>query len=584
MRSLDQSTDFSTLTRRLRPERRSLSALSVVLVAAMTLPLLGPWLLGRFVDRAAEGASASTLATIAGVFLAVTLFADGLQLIVTWLSVRLAWRVGNRLRADLCGHALSLDLGWHGEHSAGQLIERVDGDVEALTTFSGTAVLNLAGNAVLLVGTLIVVTFIDWRAGLLIAVVTVVAALALARLRRAAVPARDHEREVQAQLYGDLEERLGGLEDLRANGAGRWALHRLHVNSSAWWRISRRAGWQGDGALVAADMIFAVGSAMVLGLGMWLYHGDVLTLGTVLALFRYSQLISEPLWHVAEQLSEMQKAVAGTRRAARLLATEPAIADGSGDDLPKGPLSFELDDVTFAYGTDRPVIEHISLHIPAGTSVGLVGRTGSGKTTIGRLVARLWDTERGTVRVGDVDVRDTRQHDLRRRVAVVTQEVEILRATVRENLTMFGAIAADDDALLAALERVGLGPWFSSLTNGLDTQLDGSAELSGGEAQLLAFARILLGDPGLVVLDEASSRLDPATEARLGESIAEVLAGRTALIVAHRLSTLERVDHIVMLERGRIVEQGRRDVLVADPESRFARLLASERAARQVPT
>ncbi|MDQ3738671.1 MAG: ABC transporter ATP-binding protein/permease [Actinomycetota bacterium] len=580
MESLDQPTDFSTLTRRLQPERGRLVALGSVLVAAMTLPLLGPWLMGRFVDLAADGEPASTLVLLAGAFLAVALVADGLQLLVTWLSVRLAWRVGNRLRADLCEHALGLDLGWHGEHSAGQLIERVDGDVDALTKFSSTAVLNLAGNAVLLLGTLVVVTAIDWRAGALIALVTAIAAAVLARLRKAAVPARDEEREIQGQLYGDIEERLGGLEDLRANGAGRWAVHRLHVNSYKWWHVARKAAWRGDGALVAADVIFAIGSALVLGLGLVLYRADTITLGTVLALFRYSQLVSEPLWEVAEQLSEMQKAVAGTRRAARLLATESAIRDGEGVPLPDGPLAFELDDVSFGYGTGRAVLDGVSITAPAGATVGVVGRTGSGKTTIGRLLARLWDPESGAVRVGGLDLRDTRQRDLRRRIAVVTQEVEIFRGTLRDNVTMFGTYEAPDGEVVESLRRVGLGRWFSTLPDGLDAHLDGPSELSAGEAQLLAFARVLLADPGLVVLDEASSRLDPASEARLAASTEELLGGRTAVVIAHRLSTLESVDLIVMLDGGRVVEQGMRAALVAEPESRYARLLASERRAR----
>ncbi len=561
----------------MRPERRGLTALGTLLVVAMTLPLAGPLLIGRFVDAAIDGATSSRLIAYAALYLVIALTADGLQLLVTWFSVRLAWRVGNRLRADLCRHALSLDLAWHGEHSAGQLIERVDGDVDALTRFSSTAVLHLLGNAVLFVGTLIVVSIIDWRVGVLIAVVAALAVLVLVRMRRWAVPYRDQEREVQGDLYGDVEERLGGLEDLRANGAGTWAVHRLHVNSSRWWHIARSAAARGDGAMCAADVVFAIGSALVLAVGVWLHRADAMTIGTVLALFRYSQLISEPLWQVAEQLSEMQKAAAGTRRAARLLATEPAIADGAGPSLPAGPLSVEFDGVAFGYGTGRPVVEGITLRLSPGTSLGVVGRTGSGKTTLGRLLLRMWDTETGDVRLGGVDVRDTTAGDLRRRVAVVTQEVEIFRATLRDNVTLFGAVDADDVAIHAVLDDVGLTGWVETLSDGLDTVLHGNDELSAGEAQLLAFARVLITDPGLVVLDEASSRLDPATEGRLGVAADRMLAGRTAVVVAHRLATLDRMDEIVVIDRGHIVEHGRRTDLLADPTSHYSQLLTAGR-------
>jgi ABC-type multidrug transport system fused ATPase/permease subunit len=567
--------DVRLLAAYLRPERRVIAALTALLVVAMVLPLAGPVLVGRFVDAALAGDDTAALLRLAGLFLAATLTGDALQLVVTWLSVRLAWRVGNSLRSDLCRHALSLDLDWHGSHSPGQLIERIDGDIDAVTRFSSTAVLQLVGNAILVVGVLVVSAAIDWRASILIGLTVAAAVAVMVRLRRIAVPYYDEEREVQAHLYGDVEERLGGLEDLRANGAGRWAEHRLQQHSADWWRTARRAAVRGDGAISVAGAVFGAGSVLVLALGVWANQQGTLSVGSVLTLLRFSQLVSDPLWKVAEQLAEAQKAVAGTRRAARLLATTSTLADGDGPALPDGPLEVELRGVTFGYGTAKAVLDEVDLLVPAGTTLGVVGRTGSGKTTVGRLVARLWDTEEGAVLVGGVDVRSLDQADLRRRIGVVTQEVELLRASLRDNLTMFGSVAADDAQLTAALHDVGLGPWLRSLPGGLDEHLDGEAELSAGEGQLLAFARVLLADPAVVILDEASSRLDPQTDARLAVATDQLLAGRTALVIAHRLATLDRVDHIAVLDHGRLVEHGPRGDLAADPTSRYHRLLAS---------
>lgn len=570
--------DVRLLAAYLRPERRVLGALTAVLVVAMVLPLAGPVLVGRFVDAALAGDDTAALVRLAGLFLATTLTGDALQLVVTWLSVRLAWRVGNNLRSDLCRHALSLDLDWHGGHSPGQLIERIDGDIDAVTRFSSTAVLQLVGNAILVVGVLVVSAVIDWRASILIGLTVAAAVAVMLRLRRLAVPFYDEEREVQAQLYGDVEERLGGLEDLRANGAGRWAEHRLQQHSAGWWRTARRAAARGDGAISLAGAVFGVGSVLVLALGVWANQQGTLSVGSVLTLLRFSQLVSDPLWKVAEQLAEAQKAIAGTRRAARLLATTSTLVDGPGDRLPAGALEVELRGVTFGYGTGHPVLDHVDLRVPAGTTLGVVGRTGSGKTTVGRLIARLWDTEEGAVLVGGADVRTLGQADLRRRIGVVTQEVELLRASLRDNLTLFGSVEATDADLRAALRDVGLGRWLDSLPAGLDEHLDGEAELSAGEGQLLAFARVLLADPAVVILDEASSRLDPATEAQLAAATDRLLAGRTALVIAHRLATLDRVDHVAVLEHGRLVEHGPRDLLAADDGSRFHELLASSRA------
>jgi ABC-type multidrug transport system fused ATPase/permease subunit len=556
-------------------------ALVALLVVTMVLPLAGPVLLGRFVDDALAGASLRALTVVAGAFLVVSVVAELLQLALIWASVHLAWRAGNRLRETLARHVLGLELGWHGRHTAGLLIERIDGDVEALTLFFSNVVVQVLGNAVLIAGVLVVSTFIDWRAGLVLGASSLLAGALMVRLRLAAVPAHDAEREVRARMYGDLEERLGGLEDLRANGAGRYAVHRLHGFAAQDWRTSRRASLLGDGAYAASATAFAMGSVATLGVAILLEQRGILTLGAVVALFRFSQMLRQPLERIAEQLKEFQRAMAGATRAARLLATEPALADGHLDAsaLPAGSLAVDLDHVTLAYETGRPALHEIDLHLAPGTHLGVVGHTGSGKTSLGRLLARFWDPTAGRVLVGGVDLADLRRPALRTRVAIVTQEVEVLRASVRDNLTLLGARTATDAELRDALVDVGLGDWLEGLAAGLDTVVEGAAALSAGEAQLLAFARACLADPGLVVLDEASSRLDPVTEARLATATHRLLAGRTAVIIAHRLATLAEVDEIAVLDHGRLLEHGGRDELATDPDSRYARLLAASAGA-----
>ena len=325
-----------------------------------------------------------------------------------------------------------------------------------------------------------------------------------------------------------------------------------------------------------------MGTVAVLALSVVLVRRGELSIGSLLALVRFSQLVADPLWTVAEQLAEAQKAVAGTRRAARLLGTEVTIVDGPDPLPPEGALAAELHEVTFGYGTGRPVLDGVDLVVPAGSTLGIVGRTGSGKTTVGRLLARLWDTEAGTVSVGGIDVRRVGLGALRTRVAVVTQEVEVFRASVRDNLTLFGAVEVADSAVVDALVDAGLDVWLASLPAGLDTALAGSGDLSAGEAQLLAFARVLLTDPGLVILDEASSRLDPASEERLSGATSRLLSGRTAIVIAHRLSTLDTVDAICVLDHGRVVEHGPRQQLADDPSSRYAALVSTSQRAELV--
>lgn len=560
-----------------RPERRRAVAVVSVLIVALVLRLAMPALLGWFVDSAINERPLSTLTSIAIAYVVIALIAEALQLLVTYHAVDLSWRAGNRLREQLAHHALRLEMGWHGRHSPGRLIERIDGDVEAMVTFFANVLVHVLGNVVLMFGMLTVAFLIDPLAGALLVVTSAIGTVVLIKLRSAAIPARELERESKAILYGDLEERLGGLEDLRANGAGRYAVHRLHHNSAQAWRATRRAALLGDGSYALAAVTFAIGTVATLALGFMLHNAGVITVGAVMALFRYSQMLREPLERIAEQLKEFQKAIAGARRAAHLLATEPSMPDGElGDDaLPPGALAIDFDQVSFTYlGASEPALRGVTLHIPAGTHVGVIGRTGSGKTTLGRLVLRLWDVDEGAVRIGGVDVRDLKATTMRSRVAVVTQDVELFRASLRDNLTLFGARPATDDELASLLDRVGLGRWLASQDNGLDSELHGGQSLSAGEAQLLAFARAFLAKPDVVVLDEASSRLDPDTEASLARAADTLLAGRTAIIVAHRLATLDTVDQILVVDNAEVVENGSRDELALDPTSRYSKLLA----------
>lgn len=288
----------------------------------------------------------------------------------------------------------------------------------------------------------------------------------------------------------------------------------------------------------------------------------------------YTELLAKPVEKIRMQLEDLQKADASLKRIRELFNLTSKIQDGPGVKLPEGPLALAFHNVTFGY-EEQPTLIALNIDVKPGQVLGLLGRTGSGKTTIGRLLLRFYDPQQGHITLNDIDIRNCKLSELRGKVALVTQSIEILQGSVRDNLTFYNR-SISDETIVEVLGDLGLGEWHASLPNGLDSLLDsGGGSLSAGEAQLLAFARVFLNEPGLVILDEASSRLDPLTEQRLERAVDKLLRERTCIIIAHRLATIERADQIVILEQGTVIESGARIKLAEDPSSRFSRMLAA---------
>jgi ATP-binding cassette, subfamily B, bacterial len=450
------------------------------------------------------------------------------------------------------------------------LIQRIDGDVTNVSDFLGRVLVRFAGAVVLVVGMVVVLAVLDWRLALALAAYVAVAVVVLVRGRERAVAEAADEMGANARLYGGIEERLTAAEDLRSAGAGAHALWRFVEDSAHSLatavrreRAFLRLWWSVQLAVIG-------GAVAAIVLGAVLVDAGLVTVGTAFLLFHYSLLLKRPLEEVVDELETIQKASGALARVADLQAERPTVADAGRTRPAPGPLEVRFDGVSFAYGDEEPVLRDVGWCLAAGRSAGVVGRTGSGKTTLSRLVLRLVDATEGTVRLGEVPVSEIPLAELRRRVALIPQEVELFAGTVGDNVTLFDP-EVDPAAVEHALRRAGLE---ALVAGGIDRPLGaGGAGLSAGEAQLLALARVWLRQPDVVVLDEATARVDPGTEARLARAVRELLHGRTALVIAHRLSTLANLDEILVLGDGRVVEHGPRDRLAAEGGGRFARLL-----------
>jgi ABC-type multidrug transport system fused ATPase/permease subunit len=576
----------------LRPQRRRVVILGVLLFTGIALQLINPQILRYFIDTATSAYTSSTLpyeewhlTYAALIFICVAMCQQVITVLATYVSENVAWTATNQLRADLARHCLNLDMAYHNEHTPGELIERIDGDVSALANFFSQLVLQVFGNGVLLLGVLVLLFREDWRVGGAMGVFAALALGTLFRVSQVAVPHWENARQASADLFGFLEERLAGTEDIRSNGAKPYVMRGFFELLRSRWSKEMKAGFMVNLIVNSTSLLFTIGNAVAFAVGAYLFLSKQITIGTVFLIFQYSNLLFMPIERISQQIGDLQKAGASITRIQQLrrVTNQVRYREKTNDEpLLTGPLQVAFEHVSFGYEGDDLVLKDIHFQLQPGEVLGLLGRTGSGKTTLARLLFRLYDPNQGAIILGNshaqIDLRELSKDEFHQRVGMVTQDVQLFNASVRDNLTFFNPAIPDED-ILHAIRDLGLWAWFSKLPQGLDTELQaGGNGLSAGEAQLLAFIRIFLTDPGLVILDEASSRLDPLTEQMIEQAVDKLLHGdpahrRTAIIIAHRLATLHRADNIIVLEKGSVLEYGDRTQLANDPSSRFYSLL-----------
>lgn len=564
---------YHLLADHIRPQKGRFFLLAAMLFGSIGLRIFAPQIMRRFIDSALAGEALSTLTWTAIAFIAVALIQQAVHIGVTWLGENVAWTATNDLRAELAEHAIHLDMRFHNDHTPGELIERIDGDVTELATFFSQFALNLIANGLLLIGILIVLFFEDWRVGLGFTAFSILTLFILGKVKDIAVPHQKARREAEAKLFGFIEEQLSGTEDVRSSGAVDFSIRELYRHQKEVLTHSRMAHfkrWIIENSMVLA---LTLGTLLAIISGYWLFTLGMVTIGTVYLFVHYINLLEEPFWAMTHEIESFQTIGACVERLTEFRALKPEEKNESGLEVDSRPLRLTFDEVTFSYTESSPVLSRLSFDLQPGSVLGLLGRTGSGKTTIGRLIFRLYHADTGAIKINDTDIQALQLGSIRRNIAIVTQDVQLFKASIRDNLTFFDR-RIPDEKIIATLEELELGDWYANLPQGLDSELEtGSRSLSAGEAQLLAFTRVFLRNPGLVILDEASSRLDPATEQKLEHAIDTLLKGRTAIIIAHKLESLHRADEILILESGSISEYGSREQLASDPASRFYRLL-----------
>lgn len=563
---------IALLKKYLAREKGGLLILFFVLILNVFVETAKPRILGEFIDQVATSVPLSQIYILAGFFLLLTVGKQVIAIIIAWLTQNIGWRATNGLRIDLTKHTMNLDLSFHKRFTPGQLVERVDGDINSLFGFFTTFITGIVMNLFMMIGVFIYFFFIDWRFALLYMGATLFVYLYMVVMGKRIDETSEHLREEESNLYGIIGEAITSVEDVRTLDARPHLMNRLNLVLRRLFKWYKKDWLLGFGAWSYDEAIlWGVEFIVILLMAKMVFAGE-LSIGTAYLINRLGELIIMPILNLREELMYMQKTDASIRRIQELLNIRRELSLGT-ENLTAGDGGITLEHVHFAYEGDEKVINDVSFELPKHRILGLLGRTGSGKTTLARLIVKLYDPCQGNVYLDGTDTKTLSDETIRQKVSYVTQDVQLFNASVRDNLTLFDS-SISDEKIMATIEQIGILDWFKKLPEGLETKISTEAPfLSTGELQLLTFIRVFLKEPDIVILDEATSRLDPITEKYLEKALNTLLANRTAIIIAHRLKTVMRADDIMILEDGQILEIGPIDQLRDDPDSEFAKLL-----------
>jgi ATP-binding cassette subfamily B multidrug efflux pump len=566
----EKAHDVGRATRRLlgylRPFWPALVAALVLIILSSLLSLAGPYLIGlavdQFITKGDRVGLTRTMLFLLGAYLGSWAATAG----QFYLMAVVGQRVLYLMRTQIFERLQTLSLSFFDQREAGDIMSRLVNDVQVINRVLNVGLVRVLGSALTLIGIVIAMLSLNWRLALASFTVLPVMVLTTSAFSRRARTAFRKTRETIGRVSAELEEGISGMKEVQAFSREEESMSRFAQASAA----DRDANVQAVGITSAfsptLDVLSAVATAIVAGYGAYLAFRTppLVTVGVVVAFLTYVQRFYEPIRSLAQIYTQLQSALAGAERIFELIDTPPDIVDATDAiEIPSIQGRVEFDHITFAYREDEPVLEDISLVAEPGQTVALVGHTGAGKTTLVNLIGRFYEISDGTARVDGYDVRQVTRASLRKQMGIVLQDTYLFSGPVMDNIR-YGRLEATEEEVIAAAKLVNAHDFINRLPEGYQTELtERGSNLSQGQRQLIAFARAVLANPRILILDEATSSVDTRTEMLIQQALSRLLKGRTSFVIAHRLSTIRNADQVIVITDGRIVERGTHDSLMA---------------------
>jgi ABC-type multidrug transport system fused ATPase/permease subunit len=558
------------LISQLRPYRGRVALMFLGLALATGAGLAPPYLAGKAIDDGIDARDLAALDWIVAAFVAVAVIYAAATYLQTYMVGWVGTRILQDLRQRVFVHIQSMPIGFFTRRSTGVLISRMTNDIEALNQLVTSGVVTMFSSTLTLLGVVIILLLLDLQLALITFLTFPLLAIASLVFRIVSAGAYKATRERIAAITAYLQESLSGVRVVRSFGQEPRHLDEMTELNEANRAVNMKTVYLNASYFPAVEMLSAIGTAVILLYGGSQAIDGAIQVGVIVSFVGYLNTFFEPIQQLSQLYTTYQQGMAALDKIFDLLETEPDMVDAP-DAIDPGTLrgEIELEGVWFSYGEegesgeDTWALRDVDLHVPPGQTLALVGATGAGKSTFAKLVARFYDPQQGTVRVDGHDLRGVQQRALRRQLGIVPQEGFLFSGSVRDNVA-FGRPEASTDEIEAAIAAVGASSFVDALPEGLDTQIgERGIQLSAGQRQLVAFARALLAEPRILILDEATSNVDVRTEKTIERGLERLLHGRTAIVIAHRLSTIRRAGKIVVLEGGKIAEQGTHNELIA---------------------